>query len=467
MIHSASDMPSSPARGVETIMSVGDRDRAVGELIDNAMNATCRIATLEVVAMGRKLGLSLASLTEAINQSTGRSRISQSVLPAIVHCNAATSPALRPVLAGLDQYLALGMESGVPTPLGALARGLLQVGANTRGSDARLDDVIDMVESMAGARLADERAAPPVQALPGGACAQGLVVGYVGLGAMGTALARRMLRTRGLHVFDARSEAVDALAAAGAIAHKDLPSLAGVCDVVMVCLPTSEVVREVLFGAGGLLKGLAPGAIVVDQTSGDPTATREMAEVLRERGIALVDAPVSGGPGGAAAGTIATFCGGPQQAFETVRSLLETAGPGVTYFGASGNGHAAKLIKNALGACNRLIAYEALALGVKLGLRIDDIACVINRGAGWSATFERIAAVLATGGTTATLRIELMVKDLDLASKMGMNCGAPMLMANAVRNMVQAAANELGGDANIDRMASLYQKSAGVCFTGA
>jgi 3-hydroxyisobutyrate dehydrogenase len=431
------------------------------------MGAVCRLATLEVVAMGRSFGLPMATLTEAINQSTGRSRISQVVLPAILNGTPSTDLTLRTVIEGMDEVLASGMRARVPMPLAGLARGLLQVGVNTRGPDARLDDVIGLVESMAAVRLADERASMLPHAAAASARADGLVVGYVGLGVMGAALARRLLQSRAVHVFDARPDVVRPLAAAGATAHKDLPSLARDCDVVMLCLPTSEVVREVLFGAGGLLKELAPGAIVVDQTSGDPMATRDMADTLRVRGIALVDAPVSGGPGGAAAGTIATFCGGPRQAFATVRALLGTAGPGVTYFGASGNGHAAKLIKNALGACNRLIAYEALALGVKLGLRIADIARVVNRGAAWSATFERIAAVLATGGTTATLRIELMVKDLDLASKMSMGCGAPMLIASAVRNIVQACANELGGDANIDQMATLYERKAGVRFTGA
>lgn len=438
------------------------------KLINNAMNAECRIATLEAVALGRKWGLSLAALSEAINQSTGRSRISQSVLPAILEDRAATDFALKLMVKDVDQALALGMQAGVPMPLANLSRSLLQIGVNTLGPDSRLEDVIGLVESMAGVRIADEGKAKAAAATSpeARAASERLVVGYVGLGAMGAALVRRMLQTRPVHVFDARPEVVQALKADGAIAHGDLPSLARACDVVMVCLPTSAVVHEVVFGTDGLHEGLACGKIVIDQTTGDPPSTRVMAEELERRGVALIDAPISGGPGGAAAGTIATLCGGPEDAFAKVRPILELAGPAVTWFGPSGNGHAAKLIKNMLGAGNRLIAYEGLALGVKLGLRVEDVARVVNISSGWSSTFERIAAVVAAGGTTATLRLELMVKDLDLGAKMGMGCGVPMVMASAVRNMVQASANTLGGDANIDEMAELFARNAGVSFRG-
>ena len=448
--------------------SLGD-EQAI-KLINNAMNAACMLATLEVVAMGRKQGLSLAALTEAINQSTGRSWISQTVLTAILEGKASTDFALKLMVKDVDEAISLGARAGAPLPIASLTRELLQIGVNTLGKGARLEDVIGMIESMAGVRLADEirqQNPPNLETQSASAVADSLVVGYVGLGAMGAALARRLMKSRPVHVFDVRPEVVGQLAAEGAIAHADLPSLARACDVVMVCVPTSAVVRELLFGPAGLVEGLSAGKIVVDQTTGDPVATRAMSAELHKRGIAMVDAPVSGGPGGAAASTMATLCGGPEDAYAKVRPILLTTGPGVVYFGSSGNGNVAKLIKNSLGACNRLITYEALAMGVKLGLRLDDIARVVNGSSGWSGTFERIAAVVGSGGTTATLRIELMVKDLDLAVRLGADCGAPMVIANAVRNLVQAAANELGNDANIDDMARIFERRAGVRFASA
>jgi 3-hydroxyisobutyrate dehydrogenase len=345
---------------------------------------------------------------------------------------------------------------------------LLQIGVNTLGKAARLEHVVGLIESMAGTRLADEQGSVSAPSIaPATAESKEPVVGYVGLGAMGAALARRLMLSRKVHVFDVRPNVVRELEAEGAIAAPDLPTLARACDVIMICVPTSDVVREVLFGKNGLAEGLAPGKIVVDQTTGDPAATVDIAAQLQGLGVALVDAPVSGGPGGAAAGTITTICGGPIDAYARLRPILESISPSIVYCGATGSGHIAKLVKNALGACNRLIAYEGLAMGVKNGLKLEDMAKVVNKSSAWTKTFERVAPALASGGETAKLRMELMVKDLVLASQLGASCGAPMLIANAVRSTFEEAVNELGGDANIDEMARLFEARAGIKFAGA
>lgn len=445
-----------------------DDEQAV-KRVDDVIHAACRLATLEVVAMGRKTGLSLATLTRVINMSTACSRISQHVLPAINERRASTGSRLPRVLEDVDHAISLGLEAGAPMPIAGIARGLLQIGVNTLGEAARLEDLARLIESMAGTRLADDApdSIPAASVAAAATEASQAVVGYVGLGPMGAALARRLMRSRNLHVFDVRPHAVRELEAEGAIAPKDLPSIARACDVVMLCLPTSEVVREVLFGEGGLAEGLAPGKMIVDQTTGDPAATRRIAAELQARGVAFVDAPVSGGPGGALAGTIATMCSGPIDAFARARPLLESISPNIVYCGDTGTGHIAKLVKNALGACNRLITYEAVAMGIKNGLKLEDIAKAVNEGSGWSKTFERIMPALASGGQTASLRLELMVKDLRLVSQLAMSCGAPMLIANAVRSTVEAASNELGGDANIDEMARLFEARAGIRFAGA
>jgi 3-hydroxyisobutyrate dehydrogenase len=470
-------MVSGPAEAFEKVSSVlhaisptvvraGERlgDGQAMKMLNNAMNADCRLATLEVVAMGRKMGLSLAAMTEAINQSSGRSRISQNALPALLEGRPSSDFALPLMVKDVDQALTLGMRVGAPLPIAGITRSLLQIGVNTIGPQARLEDMIGLIEAMAATRLPDDAER---QAVAGAAASTPPViqpvVGYVGLGAMGAALARRLLDCScKVHVYDVRPDSVRQLEAAGATAAPDLPSLARACDVIMICVPTSAVVREVLFGQGGLVEGLAAGKVVVDQTTGDPAATRAMAAELEARGVRMVDAPVSGGPAGAAQGSMVTFCGGPADAFARVRPLLALTGPTVVHFGPTGSGNVAKLIKNTLGACNRLITYETVALGVKAGLKLDDMARVIGKSSGWSQAFERIMPVLATGGRTADLRLALMVKDLDLACRLGMECGAPMQIANAVRNIVEAAANELGGDANLDELARLYEARAGI-----
>jgi 3-hydroxyisobutyrate dehydrogenase len=285
---------------------------------------------------------------------------------------------------------------------------------------------------------------------------------------MGAALARRLLACGcRLQVYDVRASAAQELAAAGATVAPDLASLARACDVIAICVPTSADVRRVLFGESGLGAGLARGKIIIDQTTGDPAATRAIAAELEALGVAMVDAPVSGGPKGAAEGKIVTFCGGPADAFARVRPILALTGPTVVHFGPTGSGNVAKLIKNTLGACNRLITYETVALGVKIGLKLDDMERVVNKSSGWTQAFERIMPALASGGQTAMLRLELMVKDLDLACQLGMEAGAPMLIAHAVRNIVEAAANELGSDANLDELSRLYEARAGIRFADA
>src|SRR5271166_6636747 len=128
-------------------------------------------------------------------------------------------------------------------------------------------------------------------------------IGYLGLGAMGGALARRLQLSRKLVVFDLNPAAVADLAARGADAAASPAELARRCDVVFLCLPTSEHARTAIFGTKGLIEGLKSGAIVVDQTTGEPNATRARAEELSARGVELVDAPVSGGAMAAEAGT--------------------------------------------------------------------------------------------------------------------------------------------------------------------
>jgi 3-hydroxyisobutyrate dehydrogenase len=106
-------------------------------------------------------------------------------------------------------------------------------------------------------------------------------------------------------------------------------------------------------------------------------------------------------------------------------------------------------------------------MGVKNGLKLKDMGNVINKSSGWSKTFERVLPVLASGGQSASLRLELMVKDLDLVTQLATSCDAPMLIANAVRNTVAGAVNELGGDTNIDELARLFEVRANIRFADA
>ncbi len=285
-------------------------------------------------------------------------------------------------------------------------------------------------------------------------------LGYVGLGAMGGALARRLMLSHRLRVLDLRQDAVADFAKDGAIPAQDGRSLAAESDVVLLCLPRSADVRAAIFGPGGLAEGLKPGQIVVDQTTGDPDETRAMAAELKERGITLIDAPVSGGPAGATAGTIAIMVGGPLDVFEQMRPVFESISPNVFHCGDIGNGHVLKLVNNTIGASCRRATLEAVAMGRKYGLTLEKMTEVINKSSGRSVTTENMLAKLVDGKPSSNFAMALSLKDVSLATKLGLNCGAPMMLANVTRGLLQAGVYEFGEQATMDETATLIETMA-------
>jgi 3-hydroxyisobutyrate dehydrogenase len=193
-------------------------------------------------------------------------------------------------------------------------------------------------------------------------------IGYVGLGSMGGAIARRMLLSRKLRVFDLMPERASAMTQAGAVPAQDLASLAAASDMVCLCLPTSADVQMAIFGENGLAAGLKPGTVVADMTTGDPLATKAMAKDLAARGIDLIDAPVSGGPDGAAAGTLAIIVGASFALFNKVKPVFESVSPNIFHMGELGAGQTMKLVNNLLLAGSKAMTYEVMALAVKNGL---------------------------------------------------------------------------------------------------
>ncbi len=287
-------------------------------------------------------------------------------------------------------------------------------------------------------------------------------VGYVGLGAMGGALARRLLKSRKLRVYDVRPEAARALAPDGGTPAQSPAALAEACGLVLTCLPTSSEVRDAIFGPGGLAEGMAAGGIIADMTTGDPLATRAMAEELKAKGITLIDAPVSGGPHGAEAGTIAIMVGAPDDAFEKVAPVLRQISPNVFHAGGVGNGQTMKLVNNVIAASIRQITFEAVAMGVKNGLSLETCIEVLNKGSGKSYTSEVMLPRMLDGLGKANFTLGLMLKDVRLATGLGQQSGAPMHLGGLVRENLLAALNEFGANADVNEIVRRYERAAGV-----
>jgi 3-hydroxyisobutyrate dehydrogenase len=501
----ATILTSGPAEAVEralpvlrvisaTVFRCGARvgDGQAMKMVNNTMNAGCRLGTLEVVALGRKAGLSLECITDVLNRGGGANLTTERMLPAMAQGKSATNFALSLMLKDLNQAVTLGMDLGVPMPVASAVRSLLQIGANTLGPHAPLEGIIGVIESMAGTRLVPtgEAVAVPVAgaggptppigeavAVPGAetgaVCALGLAgaasgvgaVGVVGAGAVGAAIAKRLGQADAL-LHDGGIERTS-LHWAGAVATPDLGALARICGVIVLCLPTPPAAREALFGAGRLAAGLSPGTIIVDLTRGDPDEACRAAADLGALGVTLVDAALIGSPADIAGGTALILSAGAPAACERVRPVLARLASDVIHCGGVGNAQTARIVDTAVAVLCRQVTYEGVAAGLKFGLRLRDMAEILSRCSGWSAASRAILPALVAGRPAGGERLRQVSMELHRSAALAIRYGAPTTILNAVRSLIETAANRFGGDADIGDMFWLVRNASGVRFSAA
>lgn len=272
-------------------------------------------------------------------------------------------------------------------------------------------------------------------------------IGYVGLGSMGGAIAKRMLLKQKIRVYDLDPKRVSEMAALGGQPAQSPAALAEQSEAVCLCLPTSDNVREAIFGENGLAKGLKPGAIVADMTTGDPLQTKQMSAELAKRGIHMIDAPVSGGPAGAAAGTLAIMVGAPEAVWQKIRPVFELVSPNVFRMGEVGAGQTMKLVNNLLMAGCRALTFEVMALAVKNGLEPKLTAEVLNKSSGRNSITERSLQPTIDGQFPASFALGLMTKDARLACQLGRDTGVPMVIGRVVEELHNIAMNNHGAQA--------------------
>ncbi|WP_233853013.1 NAD(P)-dependent oxidoreductase [Paraburkholderia sp. HD33-4] len=287
-------------------------------------------------------------------------------------------------------------------------------------------------------------------------------VGYVGLGSMGGALARRLLLTHPLVVYDRSPDAVRNLVSLGAVACESPGEVAARCDVVFLCLPTSAHVREVLFGPDGIVQGAGRNTVVVDQTTGDPGETRRMGAELANRGITLIDAPVTGGIKGAEAGTISIMVGAATEVFEAYLPILHAISTNVFHAGGLGAGHVIKLVNNLLSGSQRLLTMEAVALAAKNGIDPEAACKILMSGGANNAFLEKFMAPhVIKGNVSPGFTLGLMHKDVRLACQMASESGMPMFFGSSAREFYQMCINELGANAQVHAAALVFDRIAG------
>lgn len=258
------------------------------------------------------------------------------------------------------------------------------------------------------------------------ASASGETVGFIGLGNMGSHMARNLLKAGyKVTVFDVSQRNMDALVAAGAAAAGSPAELASLAPTVVTMLPSNPHVRQVYQGERGLLAadGAREGSLLIDCTTCEPAVSKEVAAVAAQRGACLVDAPVSGGTIGAEQATLTFMVGGPEKEVERASTLLRHMGKKVVHCGDVGMGQAAKLCNNLVLGITMAAVCEGHALAARLGLDQKKLADILNTSSGrcWSSdTYNPCPGVMegvpAARGYTGGFACDLMVKDLGLAT---------------------------------------------------
>ena len=248
-------------------------------------------------------------------------------------------------------------------------------------------------------------------------------IALIGAGRMGRPIASRLLDAgHALTVFDSAPEPVREIVRAGAAAGASGAAAVGDVELTLVSLPTPAVVEEVVLGSDGVLTACPGGSVLADLSTGPPTLARRMADAGRERGIAVLDTPVSGGPLGAAAGTLAVMVGGDPEGFARARPVLEAFGTTVRRLGGPGAGQATKLANNLLAAAQMAALGEAVALARAEGIDPAQMYEAIAGASGDSSVLRQrfpVPGVLerapASHDWAALFPVDLLVKDVSLA----------------------------------------------------
>lgn len=288
-------------------------------------------------------------------------------------------------------------------------------------------------------------------------------LGFVGLGAMGARMAAHLLDAgRKVYVCDPSIEAAGAAVMRGAVRCETPRSVADHADIVLVCVPTPEIVEQVVLGADGL-RGGERVRVVVDHSTTGPAMARRIAKALAQQGIDALDAPLAGGVAGAQAGTLSVMVGGRRAAFERCEPVFRTFGRKVVHVGAEpGMGQALKLTNNMIVGTTLVATCEAMLFAIKCGVDAQLLLDVLNASTARSYTSEAIVpqAVLARSFDFG-FRMDLMRKDLRLFLAESEAVGTPTFAASIAKQFFDRAVAAGQGGADMTRVAEELEALAG------
>ncbi|MEM5371777.1 3-hydroxyisobutyrate dehydrogenase [Paraburkholderia azotifigens] len=294
-------------------------------------------------------------------------------------------------------------------------------------------------------------------------------IGFIGLGNMGAPMALNLLKAgHALQVFDLNAHAVQELTTAGATAKETPKAAAADVEAVITMLPAAAHVKAVLTGEEGILAGIAKNITIIDSSTIDPASVKIFAELAKQNGNTFVDAPVSGGTGGAAAGTLTFMVGGTAEAYEHVKPVLQAMGKNIVHCGGTSTGQVAKICNNLVLGITMAGVSEAMALGEALGIDPKVLGGIINTSTGrcWSSdTYNPFPGVIETApstrGYTGGFGTDLMLKDLGLATDAAKLARQPVYLGALAQQLYQTMSTKGAGKLDFSAVIKLYRNEEG------
>lgn len=274
-------------------------------------------------------------------------------------------------------------------------------------------------------------------------------LGFIGLGRMGKPMAENLLKAGyQVTVYNRSQGAVDELVAKGAQRAASPAEVGRAAGIVILCLPKPNDVEQIVTGPNGVLEGLHKGDVIVDCSTIDPLTSRKMAEVSTKKDVTFLDAPISGGPPGAQAGTLTIMVGGDQDTFERIKPILEAMGKNIFYTGPSGNGSVTKMINQLLVGTTTAALAEAFVLGTKAGMNPQLLYDVLSTGFADSRMLRRhVPDFYLKRNWEPGFSIDMLLKDMTLAAGLGdqNNVSTPVL-DRAIERFKEAQSAGLGNN---------------------
>lgn len=288
-------------------------------------------------------------------------------------------------------------------------------------------------------------------------------VAFIGMGTMGAPMALNILKAgHKVTVHNRTREKEKPLAAAGAGRAESPAEAAKGNEIVITCVSDTPDVEAIILGETGVIRGITPGSIVVDMSTVSPSATRRIAAALAEKGVRMLDAPVSGGSEGAQKGTLSIMVGGESQDLENVRPVLETMGKTITHVGPIGAGQLTKAINQIVVAGTYWGVAEGIAIGLKAGLDMEKVVQAVGGGAAGSWAMINRSGNMISNSYPLGFKVQLHRKDLNIALEVARELGVTLPVTAYVEQVETGLIARGHGDEDISVIARSIREASGI-----